>query len=120
MTHSASCASSIDDEQPEWKQTWQPISEDPWHDEPKYEPDDGPLTDKQIEDIKQASGIDQTPTKKSNPLLNGANGISADDWADIKVETPPTTNRELEAVKATAENLKKKFVSWTDKFRKKN
>ena len=85
-----------------------------------YELDDGPLTDKQIEDIKQASGVDQTPTKKSNPLLNGANGISAEDWADIKVETPPTINRELEAVKATAENLKKKFVSWTEKFKKKN
>ena len=94
-----------------------------WHRPKKklpYELDDGPLTDKQIEDIKQASGVDQTPTKKSNPLLNGANGMSADDWADIKVETPPTINRELEAVKATAENLKKKFVIWTEKFKKKN
>ena len=94
-----------------------------WHRPKKklpYELDDGPLTDKQIEDIKQASGVDQTPTKKSNPLLNGANGISAEDWADIKVETPPTINRELEAVKATAENLKKKFVSWIEKFKKKN
>ena len=94
-----------------------------WHRPKKklpYELDDGPLTDKQIEDIKQASGVDQTPTKKSNPLLNGANGISAEDWADIKVETPPTINRELEAVKATAENLKKKFVIWTEKFKKKN
>ena len=105
---------------PGWKQQWVPTTEDPWHDEPKYEPDDGPLTDKQIETIKQASGVDQTPTKKSNPLLNGANGISAEDWADIKVETPPTINSELEAVKATAENLKKKFVSWTEKFKKKN
>ena len=94
-----------------------------WHRPKKklpYELDNGPLTDKQIEDIKQASGVDQTPTKKSNPLLNGANGISAEDWADIKVETPPTINRELEAVKATAENLKKKFVIWTEKFKKKN
>ena len=94
-----------------------------WHRPKKklqYELDNGPLNDKQIEDIKQASGVDQTPTKKSNPLLNGANGISAEDWADIKIETPPTINRELEAVKATAENLKKKFVSWTEKFKKKN
>ena len=94
-----------------------------WHRPKKklpYELDNGPLTDKQIEDIKQASGVDQTPTKKSNPLLNGANGISAEDWADIKIETPPTINRELEAVKATAENLKKKFVSWTEKLKKKN
>ena len=100
-----------------------------WHRPKKklpYELDDGPLTDKQIEDIKQASGVDQTPTKKSNPLLNGANGISAEDGKDVEVQdtadTPPTTtiNRELEAVKATAENLKKKFVSWTEKFKKKN
>ena len=94
-----------------------------WHRPKKklpYELDNGPLTDKQIQDIKQASGVDQTPTKKSNPLLNGANGMSADDWEDIKVETPPTINRELEAVKTTAENLKKKFVSWTEKFKKKN
>jgi hypothetical protein len=31
-----------------------------------------------------------------------------------------TLTRELEAVKATAENLKKKFVSWTEKFKRKN
>jgi hypothetical protein len=88
--------------------------------ESAYEPDDGPLTDKQIETIKQASGVDQTPTKKSNPLLNGANGMSADDWIDIKTDTPTIINRELEAVKATAKNLKKKFVSWTEKFKQKN
>ena len=32
----------------------------------------------------------------------------------------PVVNRELETVKATAENLKKKFVTWTKKFKKKN
>ena len=115
----------------DWEQVWQPDTEawPEWkEDEPKYEPDDGPLTDKQIETIKQASGVEQTSTKdkEANPLLNGANGISAEDWKDIEVQdtadTPPTTtiNRELDAVKATAENLKKKFVSWTEKFKKKN
>jgi hypothetical protein len=115
----------------DWEQVWQPKSEGwpEWNeDKPKYEPDDGPLTDKQIETIKQASGVDQTSTKdkETNPLLNGANGISAEDWKDVEVQdtadTPPTTtiNRELEAVKATAENLKKKFVNWTKKFKKKN
>jgi len=136
-----------------WSQVWQPDSEawPEWNDlppatedfdpRPKYEPDDGPLTDKQIETIKQASGVDQTPTKKSNPLLNGANGISAEDWMDFKVEKAeeakpwqapeldievqdtadtPVVNRELEAVKATAKNLKKKFVIWTEKFKQKN
>jgi hypothetical protein len=123
----------------DWEQVWQPKSEawPEWNDlppatedfdpRPTYEPDDGPLTDKQIETIKQASGVDQTSTvdKEANPLLNGANGISAEDWKDVEVQdtadTPPTIiNRELEAVKATAENLKKKFVSWTEKFKKKN
>ena len=132
-----------------WQQVWQPKSEAwppyepdfPDREESNYELDDGPLTDKQIEDIKHASEVDQTPTKKSNPLLNGANGISAEDWMDFKVEKAeeakpwqapelnvevqdtadtPVVNRELEAVKATAENLKKKFVNWTEKFKKKN
>ena len=117
-----------------WSQVWQPDSEawPEWNDlppasedfdprpKPAYEPDDGPLTDKQIETIKQASGVDQTPTKKSNPLFNGANGMSAEDWMDIKTDTPTIINRELEAVKATAKNLKKKFVSWTEKFKQKN
>jgi hypothetical protein len=124
----------------DWEQVWQPKSEawPEWNDlppatedfdpRPKYELDDGPLTNEQIDTIKQASGVDQTSTKdkEANPLLNGANGISAQDWKDVEVQdtadTPPTTtiNRELEAVKATAENLKKKFVSWTEKFKKKN
>jgi hypothetical protein len=109
----------------DWEQVWQPKSEawPEWNeDEPKYEPDDSPLTDKQIETIKQASGINQTSTKdkEANPLLNGANGISAEDWMDFKVETPTIINRELDAIKAPAENLKKKFVSWTEKFKKKN
>ncbi len=142
-----------DPEQTGWKQVWQPKSENPWADwedspkatedfdpRPKYEPDDGPLTDKQIETIKQASGVDQTPTKKPNPLFNGANGISAEDWMDFKVEKAeeakpwqapeldievqdtadtPIVKRELEAVKDTAKNLKKKFASWVENLKPK-
>jgi len=86
----------------DWEQVWQPKSEawPEWDDKPK----------------KQSSDSN----RKTDPLLNGANGMSAEDWADIKAETPSTINRELEAVKATAENLKKKFVSWTEKFKQKN
>ena len=75
---------------------------------------------------RYVSKLVSTKDKEANPLLNGANGISAEDWKDVEVQdtadTPPTTtiNRELEAVKATAENLKKKFVSWAEKFKKKN
>ena len=43
----------------DWHQEWVPNSKDPWHNEPKYELDDGPLTDKQMEEIKAQSGIDQ-------------------------------------------------------------
>lgn len=41
---------------------------------PKYELDDGQLTDEQYEQIKKESGIDQT------------SAISADDWLDFKIE----------------------------------
>jgi hypothetical protein len=116
-----------------WSQVWQPNSEawPEWNDlpeatedfdpRPKYELDDGPLTNEQIDTIKQASGIPQDP-----------NGMPAEDFiksleqvATEPIENPVETKnkileRELEAVKATAENLKKKFVNWTNKFKRKN
>jgi hypothetical protein len=96
----------------DWEQVWQPKSEawPEWkEDEPKYEPDDGPLTEEQIDIIKTASGVSQDP-----------NGMSAEEF--IKSLTTPaveseeqtknkTLERELEAVKATAENLKKKLMN---------
>jgi len=40
--------------QPEgWHQEWVPDTENPWHDGPRYELDDGPLTDEQITKIVQ-------------------------------------------------------------------
>ena len=113
-----------------WSQVWQPDSEawPEWNDlppvskdfdpRPTYEPDDGPLTEEQIDIIKTTSGIPQDP-----------NGMPAEEF--IKSLTTPvveneeqaknaTLQRELEAVKATAENLKKKFVNWTEKFKRKN
>ena len=41
--------------------------------------------------------------------------IEVQDTADT-----PVVNRELEAVKATAENLKKKFVGWIGNLKTKN
>jgi len=110
-----------------WSQVWQPNSEawPEWDDKPKatedfdprpapvYEPDDGPLTDKQIDTIKQASGVPQDP-----------NGVSAEDFIksleqgatkpveDLLETKNKILERELEAVKATAETLKKKFVNF--------
>jgi hypothetical protein len=106
-----------------WSQVWQPNSEawPEWNDlpeatedfdprpKPRYEPDDGPLNDKQIDTIKQASGVPQDP-----------NGVSAEDFIKSLeqglTEPVETKNkileRELEAVKATAETLKKKFVNF--------
>lgn len=40
-----------------WHQEWVPDAEDPWHDEPKYELDDGPLTEEQIDTVQKSAGI---------------------------------------------------------------
>ena len=48
-----------------WQSVWQPKSEE-W---PKYELDDGPLTDEQIETIKEESGIPQEK-REWDPSLN--------------------------------------------------
>jgi hypothetical protein len=66
--------------------------------EPAYEPDDGPLTNKQLDKIQELADQQIAEEQTKNTTLT----------------------RELEAVKATAENLKKKFVSWTEKFKRKN
>jgi len=82
-----------------WQQVWQPKTEawPEWDEEPKKE--------------------------EPNPIVEDPNGMSAEEFLDnlnqqaAAVEDNPTETknklleRELEAVKATAENLKKKFVS---------
>jgi hypothetical protein len=94
----------------DWEQVWQPKSEawPEWNDlppatedfdpRPTYEPDDGPLTNEQIDKIQELADLQIAEEQTKNTTLT----------------------RELEAVKATAENLKKKFVNWSEKFRKKN
>jgi hypothetical protein len=110
----------------DWEQVWQPVNENPWHDdsdpvsneffargkdlakaidandgkfpEPAYESDDGPLTNEQLDKIQELADQQIAEEQTKNATLT----------------------RELEAVKATAENLKKKFVSWTEKFKRKN
>jgi cytochrome c oxidase subunit IV len=94
-----------------WSQVWQPDTENPWADwnnkpkatedfdpRPKYEPDNGPLLDEQIDKIQELADQQIAEEQTKNTTLI----------------------RELEAVKATAENLKKKFVNWTNKFKRKN
>jgi len=82
-----------EEEQPGWKKVWQPTTEDPWHDEPKDSLD--------------------------IPVLEGEE-TQAQRLIDEAEEKNTKLQRELEAVRATAENLKKKFVSWIKKpFKKK-
>jgi hypothetical protein len=94
----------------EWEQVWQPKTEawPEWNDlppatedfdpRPTYEPDDGPLTNEQLDKIQELADQQIAEEQTKNATLT----------------------RELEAVKATAENLKKKFVTWTEKFKRKN
>ena len=100
-----------------WSQVWQPNTENPWTDdgdtvsndffargkklakaidandgkfpEPAYEPDDGLLTDVQLDKIQELADQQIAEEQTKNTTLT----------------------RELEAVKATAENLKKKFMN---------
>jgi hypothetical protein len=97
-----------------WSQVWQPNSENPWRDEEQDTKDffargkelanaidanDGPLTDAQLDKIQELADQQIAEEQTKNATLT----------------------RELEAVKATAENLKKKFVSWIkDPLKKKS
>jgi cytochrome c oxidase subunit IV len=84
-----------------WSQVWQPNSEawPEWNDlppatedfdpRPTYEPDDGPLSDTQLDKIQELADQQIAEEQTKNTTLT----------------------RELEAVKATAENLKKKFMN---------
>ena len=115
----------------DWEQVWQPKSEawPEWNDlppatedfnpRPTYEPDDGPLTNEQYEAIKAATGnVEMTST--SSTLFSTeeeffAHGKEIARELDQQIAEEKTKNatltRELEAVKATAENLKKKFMN---------
>jgi len=55
-----------DDAREGWHQEWVPDTENPWHDEPKYELDDGPLTDAQIDEINRQANVQITTP---NPLF---------------------------------------------------
>jgi hypothetical protein len=99
-----------------WQQVWQSNTENPWHDEeqdtkdffarekelanaidanngkfpePAYEPDDGPLTNEQLDKIQELADQQIAEEQTKNTTLT----------------------RELEAVKATAETLKKKLMN---------
>jgi hypothetical protein len=102
----------------DWEQVWQPKTE-AW---PPYEPDDGPLTGEQLDKVKQQSGISQDlngmdaeefikSLEQTNiPVLEGEE-TQAQRLIDEEQAKNKTLERELEAVKAVAENLKKKLVN---------
>jgi hypothetical protein len=86
----------------DWEQVWQPVSENPWHDEP---------VSKKPTEIKEDVNV---------PILEGEE-TQAQRLIDEAEAKNSTLTRELEAVKAIAENLKKKFVSWIkDPLKKKS
>ena len=70
------------------------------------------MTDKQLDKIKQESGVDQTSDLKELdiPVLEGEE-TQAQRLIDEAEAKNQTLTRELEAVKAVAENLKKKFLN---------
>jgi cell division septum initiation protein DivIVA len=86
----------------DWEQVWQPVSENPWHDEP---------VSKKPTEIKEDVNV---------PILEGEE-TQAQRLIDEAEAKNSTLTRELEAVKAIAENLKKKLVSWIkDPLKKKS
>jgi hypothetical protein len=73
--------------------------------EPKYEPDDGPLTDEQIEQIKESSGVEQVE------------GLSIDDWNKMisEAEKAVEAEKELEdheIIEGAAESEKAAMKAW--------
>jgi hypothetical protein len=63
------------------------------HDEPKYEPDDGPLTEQQIEQIKETVEQPNNPTRTLNP------DPSPPGWMYNTITTTyPSTEEEVEEV----------------------
>ena len=82
----------------EWFKKTPPVTED-FDPRPKYEPDDGPLTNEQYEKIqelanKQITAEETAEVKKPN-LEDGLNGVSAEDFVSfITANTVPVENSE--------------------------
>jgi hypothetical protein len=73
--------------------------------EPKYEPDDGPLTEEQIEQIKETSGLEQVE------------GISVDDWNKMLEEAEKAVDQEREIedneiIEGAADSEKAAMKAW--------
>ena len=99
-----------------WQRVWQPKSEE-W---PKYELDDGPLTDEQIETIKEESGIPQEK-REWHPSLN----IDVSDALDKEIEKlfegedviaspapPPEPTLGVKTIEQEVEDLQKKPIEY--------
>jgi len=103
----------IDEEQhPGWKQTWIPTTEDPWHDEPETKEffDSGKDLARAIDDNDGMMPKHPQTEDLDIPVLEGEE-TQAQRLIDEAEAKNKTLERELEAVNATAENLKKKFLN---------
>jgi len=109
----------IDQEQeqhPGWKQTWIPTTEDPWHDESEAKEffDRGKKIAQAIDDNDGMMPKHPQIDELDIPVLEGEE-TQAQRLIDEAEAKNQTLTRELEAVRATAENLKKKFVNFLTK-----
>lgn len=100
------------DKRPGWKQQWIPVTEDPWHDDPGVKEffDKGKKLAREID--ANDGMLPKYPQSKDLdiPVLEGEE-TQAQRLIDEAEAKNKTLTRELEAVKATAENLKKKFLN---------
>ncbi len=99
-----------------WKQQWIPTTEDPWHDEPAPKQKDWSTFFTKQEPVEVKEDVNgmlaEDFIKNLNvPVLEGEE-TQAQRLIDEAEAKNQTLARELEAVKATAENLKKKFMNW--------
>ena len=107
-----------EDKRKGWKQQWIPTTEDPWHDETEPKKDWSTFFTKQEPvEIKEETATPDVNGMDAEEFIKSLTAPAVEDEEQAK---NATLQRELEAVKATAENLKKKFVTWTEKFKRKN
>lgn len=101
------------DKHPGWKQTWIPTTEDPWHDDLGVKEffDKGKKLAREID--ANDGMLPKHPQSKDLdiPVLEGEE-TQAQRLIDEAEAKNKTLARELEAVKAVAENLKKKFLNF--------
>ncbi len=114
----------------DWHQEWVPYSENPWHDEPKYEPDDGDLTDAEIDEINRQANVRVVSTSSTlfdteeEFFAHGkeiARELDAND--NDLLDIPVLENEEMWASRVIDEeqnkdaSLKKKLKNWLQQLK---